>query len=201
MGSLFVVSAPSGAGKTTLCRRILSNLNDLAYSVSYTTRSPRSGEMDGRDYHFVSRETFREMIDRGAFLEWAEVFGRFYGTGRDWVASRLAEGLDVLVDIDVEGARQIKHNFPAAVLVFVLPPTMAELGRRLRDRGAETEQDLETRLNHAPKEIEARGMYDFLVVNDRLEQAENDLLTVIRAQRLRMDRAEGFWPRFFGKNS
>ena len=201
MGSLFVVSAPSGAGKTTLCRRILSNPNDLAYSVSYTTRSPRAGEKDGLDYHFVSRETFREMIDRGAFLEWAEVFGRFYGTGRDWVASRLDEGLDVLVDIDVEGARQIKNNFPAAVLVFVLPPTMAELDRRLRDRGTETEQDLETRLNHAAKEIEARDMYDYLVVNDRLEQAEADLRALIRAQRLRMDRAEGFWPRFLGRDS
>ena len=201
MASLFVVSAPSGAGKTTLCRRILSNLNDLAYSVSYTTRSPRFGEKDGVDYHFISREIFHEMIDRGAFLEWAEVFGRFYGTGRDWVASRLAEGLDVLVDIDVAGARQIKNNFPAAVLVFVLPPTMAELDRRLRDRGTETEQDLETRLNHAAKEIEARDMYDYLVVNDRLEQAEADLRGVILAQRLRMDRAEKFWPRFFGKDS
>ncbi|MEW5724856.1 MAG: guanylate kinase [Thermodesulfobacteriota bacterium] len=198
MGQLFVVSAPSGAGKTTLCRHLMESAPDLAYSVSYTTRPPRPGEKDGRDYHFVTPDRFKEMIGQGAFFEWAEVFGRYYGTGRDWVQARLGEGLDVLVDIDVEGARQIRSNFPGAVLIFVLPPTFRILEERLRRRHTETEVELAHRLSHARLEIEARDMYDYLVVNDRVDRAVDDLAAVIRAERLRLARARGFWPSFFG---
>ena len=197
MGSLFVVSAPSGAGKTTLNRRLRDVIPDLSYSVSFTTRPPRPGELNERDYFFISRPEFQGMIDRRAFLEWAEVYGQFYGTGRAWVEERLARGLDVLVDIDTQGARQIKANFPKAVLIFITPPSFAELRRRLRHRQTETETQMQTRLKRARDEIEARSMYDYLIVNDDLEQAVKDMVVVIRAERLRLDRAEAFWSRFF----
>jgi len=197
MGSLFVVSAPSGAGKTTLCLRVRQRILDLRYSISYTTRAPRVGEVDGRDYFFVSQDRFRSMIDQGAFLEWAEVFGRYYGTGRVWIEEQLSSGRDVLVDVDVEGARQIKSNFPQAVFIFILPPTFDELTRRLTGRHTETEDQMRIRLERAREEIGFRTMYDYLVVNDEIERAVGDLVTVIRAEGLRLDVGDRFWDAFF----
>lgn len=197
MSQLFVVSAPSAAGKTTLCRRLLESRPQLAYSVSFTTRPPRPGEEDGRDYFFVDRDRFQRMIEEKAFLEWAEVFGQFYGTGRDWVAGTLAAGQDVLVDIDIAGARQIKANFNDAVFIFIVPPSFEELTRRLRNRSTESEEQVRVRLNRAREEIEARHMYDYLVVNDSIDRALDDLQAVIRAERLRTSRSEPFWADFF----
>ncbi len=197
MGKLFVVSAPSGAGKTTLCRRVLEAVPDLRYSVSYTTRPPRPGEEHGRDYFFVSREVFQGMIDRGEFLEWAEVFGRYYGTGRGWVESQLEQGLDVLVDIDIAGARQIRERMPEAAFIFVIPPTFRELVRRLETRHTETDEQVRIRLARARDEFAALDMYDYLVVNDDLERATADLECLFRSERLRLERQRGFRRKFF----
>jgi len=196
MGRLFVVSGPSGAGKSTLCRRLLPLVPDLAYSVSFTTRPPRPGEEHGRDYFFVRQDRFREMIENRDFLEWAEVFGHLYGTGRKWVENRLAAGQDVLVDIDIAGARQIKGNFPSALFLFIVPPTFEELRSRLLLRRTETAEQMKERLNRARAEVEAREMYDFLIINHEIERAAADLAVVIRADRLRMIRTEKFWADF-----
>jgi guanylate kinase len=194
---LFVVSAPSGAGKTTLCSRLLERFPDLAYSISHTTRAPRPGEREGRDYFFVSRDQFLEMIDQGRLLEYAEVFGRYYGTSRKFVVDRLRSGQGVLADVDVIGARQIKNNYPDAVLIFIVPPTLAELERRLRNRGTESEADLSRRLNEARRELEVRDLYDYLVVNDEVDRAVDDLAAVVRAESIRMDQSGAFWSEFF----
>jgi guanylate kinase len=194
---LFVVSAPSGAGKTTLCSRLLERFPDLAYSISHTTRAPRPGEREGRDYFFVSRDQFLEMIDQGRLLEYAEVFGRYYGTSRKFVVDRLRSGQGVLADVDVAGARQIKNNYPDAVLIFIVPPTLAELERRLRNRGTESEADLSRRLNEARRELEVRDLYDYLVVNDEVDRAVDDLAAVVRAESIRMDQSGAFWSEFF----
>ena len=199
-GQLFVVSAPSGAGKTTLCRRLLETTTDLVYSVSTTTRAPRPGEEEGRDYFFVDREKFERMIAAGEFLEWAEVFGRFYGTTRAWVEARLDEGRDVLADVDVDGAAQLKKTFPQAAFIFIVPPTMAELERRLTSRSTETRSELERRLAGAVQEIKAAERFDFLVINDRLDEAAADLAAIVRVERLRPVRRTGFWANFFNRD-
>ena len=201
MGRLFVVSGPSGAGKSTLCRRLFQLIPDLAYSVSYTTRPPRPGEEHGRDYFFVSQDRFQEMIQNYDFLEWAEVFGHLYGTGRQWVENRLTAGQDVLVDIDIAGARTIKTNFPSALFIFIVPPTFEELKSRLLLRRTETEEQMADRLKRAQEEVQTREMYDFLIVNQEIEQAAADLAVVIRADRLRMARTKNFWAEFLGASA
>ncbi len=182
-GDLYVISAPSGTGKTTLCRMLLKQMNDVSFSVSHTTRAPRPGEVDGIDYHFVSREAFNAMIEQGAFLEWAEVHGHFYGTSREGVFRQLEDGLDVLLDIDVQGARQVKKSFPGAVMIFILPPTFQELEQRLRSRGTEDEANLRTRIENAKKEVLAAPEYDYILINDILEEALDDFKSIIKANR------------------
>ncbi len=182
-GDLYVISAPSGTGKTTLCRMLLKQMNDVSFSVSHTTRAPRPGEVDGIDYHFVSREAFNAMIEQGAFLEWAEVHGHFYGTSREGVFRQLEDGLDVLLDIDVQGARQVKKSFPEAVMIFILPPTFQELEQRLRSRGTEDEANLRTRIENAKKEVLAAPEYDYILINDILEEALDDFKSIIKANR------------------
>lgn len=199
MAKLFVISAPSGTGKTTLSRQLPDRVKDLVYSVSYTTREPRPGETDGRDYFFISRGRFQEMIDEGAFLEWAQVFGELYGTGRAWVEDQLSQGSDVLADVDTDGAKQIRANFSEAVFIFILPPTFAELGRRLRLRHTETKDQQAERLGRARAEIEARTMYNYLVINDGIEHALGGLAALVEAERLRLPRATEFWTRFFSQ--
>ena len=186
---LFVLSAPSGCGKTTMLRRVMEMLPGLAFSVSHTTRAPREGEVDGRDYHFVSREEFMALRDRqpSGFLEWAEVHGNFYGTGRDEVERQLAAGLDVILDIDVQGAAQVREN-AEPVTIFIAPPSLDELARRLRGRGTEDEATLSLRLANAAKEMEAAGSYDYLIVNDDLDQAVDSLRSVFVAERLKRRR-------------
>ncbi len=192
-GDLFVISAPSGTGKTTICRRILQEVPGVEFSVSYTTRPPRRGEVDGRDYHFVDTDIFQSMVEYGEFLEWARVHGNLYGTGRKDVLSRLEAGRDVLLDIDVQGARQVKAKYPRAVMVFILPPSLRELEDRLAGRGTEDRHGLEVRLENAAREMEAAREYDYAVVNDELARAVQDVEAIIRAARLRTERALSRW--------
>lgn len=185
-GKLFILSAPSGAGKTTLLKRVMADLPGLAFSVSHTTRLPRAGEVDGIDYHFVSRSRFEAMRDQGVFLEWAEVHGNLYGTSRPAVLSQLATGLDVILDIDVQGAAIILNSaaIPAASL-FISPPSLTELEQRLRGRETDSEETILLRLQNARKEIEAAADYEYLIVNDHLDQAIDTLRAIVIAERSR----------------
>ncbi|MDR2935683.1 MAG: guanylate kinase [Candidatus Adiutrix sp.] len=197
-GRFFVLSAPSGSGKTTVAGRLLARRPELVYSVSFTTRPPRPGEVDGRDYNFVTEARFRNMIKAGDFLEWTEVFGRFYGTGRPWVEERLKAGRRVLADLDVRGGKAVRALMPEAVLIFMTPPSAGELRRRLSGRRTESAQELERRLENAKAEIEASHIYDFLLINDRLEETVNGLEEIIFQGRGRRMAEAGAWgPVFF----
>lgn len=192
-GNLIVVSAPSGAGKTTLCGAILKSLDRIAFSVSFTTRRPRAGELDGVDYYFVSEEKFRDMIEKGEFAEWAIVHGNYYGTSRKIIDDLLEREVDVLLDIDVQGAKQIKKLYPEAVLVFIMPPSFEELKKRLYTRGAE---DIELRIKRAFEEMREYYLYEYVIINDNLERAISDLRAIIISERLRSER---FDPHFLDK--
>ena len=187
-GDLFIVSAPSGAGKTTLLKRLFEEVDGLVFSVSHTTRAPRPGEVHGRDYYFVAEAEFEAMLERGEFLEWAEVHGNFYGTSRGAVEDALRRGLDVVLEIDVQGARQVKEAFPQAVLVFIMPPSLEELERRLSSRGTEGEESLRLRLENARAEIRQARWYEYIIVNDVLEKAARVLASVVLARRARAER-------------
>ncbi|MEJ5360392.1 MAG: guanylate kinase [Desulfobacterales bacterium] len=182
-GRLFILSAPSGAGKTTLRRALLERLPDLAYSVSYTTRPPRATEVEGRDYHFVSREEFQEGIRRGRWAEWACVHGHYYGTSAEDLARELAAGKDVLLDIDVQGAACLVRRFPDSVTVFIEPPSLEELERRLRSRGTDSPEAIALRMRNAVREMAARERYRHVVVNDRLADAVDELVRILTARR------------------
>ena len=185
-GQLFILSAPSGAGKTTILKKVMAQVAGLVFSVSHTTRSPRSGEQNGVDYFFVSVAEFLEMRKQDLFLEWAEVHGNFYGTSRPAVLQQLQQGQDVVLDIDVQGAGIIrKSKAVAAVSVFVAPPSLVELERRLRGRGTDSNETIELRLQNAAMEMKAASGYDYLVINDELEQAVATLQAVIIAERSR----------------
>ena len=187
-----VLSAASGTGKTTLSHLLLDSDRSLVLSISTTTRAPRGSEEHGVDYHFVDVASFEAMIARGAFIEHARVHGNHYGSSREWTEAQLAQGRDVLFDIDVQGGRQIKKLFPEAVLIFILPPTMDELEGRLRRRGTDSDEVIERRLAAARAEItEGLRDYDYLVINERLDQALGDLSAIVRTHRIRSaDRSE-----------
>ncbi len=182
-GNLYVVAAPSGAGKTTLVRLLLE-AEPVRLSISFTTRAPRPGEEDGREYHFVDTATFRAMIERQEFLEWAEVHGNFYGTSKKWIADQLAVDADVLLEIDWQGAQQVRKQFPEAIGVFILPPSMAELERRLTGRGTDAADVIARRLAAAQAEMRHVGEFDYVIINNQLEEALLDLRAVVRASRL-----------------
>ena len=184
-GSIIVVSAPSGSGKTTLIKRLLAAIPGLQFSVSYTTRPPRHGEKDGRDYNFVNREEFERMIQAGEFVEWAEVVGHHYGTARKQLRAAEEAGEDILLDIDVQGHRQVRTKLPEAVSIFILPPSFQELERRLRRRRSDTPEVIERRLKNARREIGHWKEYDFLVVNDKLRSATKALRAVVEAAKVR----------------
>lgn len=187
-GTLFVVSAPSGAGKTSLCREMLTIFPNLSLSISYTTRPRRNGEQDGKDYYFVSREGFDRMVDDGAFAEWAEVHGNYYGTSRTILQQALEAGSDVLLDIDFQGAAQLRESRLDGVFVFILPPSMSELRSRLEGRNTDSRDVIEQRMINARAEISQASQFDYLVVNDHFEQAVDRLRSIILAESMRTSR-------------
>lgn len=187
-GIIFIVSAPSGAGKTTLTRRTVEAFPDLSLSVSYTTRPPRANEVDGQDYHFIGEEQFFHLRDSGALAECAQVHGFFYGTPRAPLEEALAAGRDVILDIDVQGARQIKRAYPEAVSIFILPPSWEELEARLRGRRTEEESTIARRLKRAREEAKELPLYDYWIVNDELERAVDTLKAIIIAEQARVSR-------------
>ena len=184
-GHLYIVTAPSGAGKTTLVRLLLENDPDISVSISPSTRAPRSGERDGVEYHFVSVPDFLEKVRNDAFLEWAEVHGNYYGTSRSGIEAALLAGQDVLLEIDWQGAQQVRALFPAAIGVFVLPPSLDELERRLRARATDTAETIARRVAAAREEMRHVAEFDYIIINDKLQHALHDLLAVVRATRLR----------------
>lgn len=188
-GKLFVISAPSGAGKTTLLKKVMNTLPGLVFSISHTTREPRQGEKDGVDYHFVSKGQFLDMIDRELFLEYAEVHDNFYGTSKDAIGMQLEDGLDVVLDIDVQGAAILrKKGQPEATHIFISPPNLYELERRLRGRGTESEEIIKLRLKNAETEIKAAREYEYLIINEKIDAAAHLLASIILAERARSHR-------------
>lgn len=190
-GLLFVVSAPAGCGKDTILEQLFARTDTAGYSVSATTRAPREGEVDGVHYHFKTREQFEQMIRSGEVLEYTEYCGNYYGTPKKGVEELTSQGRDVILKIEVEGAMNIKRLFPECCLVFILPPSLAELERRLRKRGTETEEKIIARTEQARREIELAENYDYLIVNGELSAAVDDLLAVLRAEKLRRVRCGG----------
>jgi guanylate kinase len=190
MSTVFIVSAPSGSGKSTLVSRILTEVKDLMFSISYTTRKPRGSEKDGQSYRFVSREEFEAMIARGEFLEWAQVFGNYYGTHRGILEVAQSEGKDLVLDIDVQGARQLKVTVPEAVTVFILAPSKQILEQRLRARGEDRDEVIKRRLKEAAEEIRNYGAYDYVLINRDLEESADVLGAIVRAERARRSRIE-----------
>lgn len=187
-GSLFIISAPSGAGKSTLVNALLLQDAGLSLSISHTTRAPRAGEADGRDYHFVSREVFLAMRSRGEFLESAEVHGNLYGTSRVWIEVRMTAGHDIVLEIDCQGAEQLRKQFPEAVAVFILPPSMTELERRLRGRGTESDEVIARRLEGASREMQRVRQFDYVIINSSFSEALGLLQAVVVAARQRVAR-------------
>lgn len=190
MTTVFIISAPSGSGKSTLVSRLLNHVPRLMFSVSYTTRKPRGTEVDGQSYHFVCREDFEAMLQRDEFLEWAEVFGNYYGTHRSVLDRARAEGKDLVLDIDVQGARQLKCKIPEAVTVFILAPSREILEQRLRARSEDRDDVIERRLREAADEIRNYNAYDYVLINRDLEESDNILGSIVRAERVRRTRIE-----------
>lgn len=187
-GTLYVITAPSGAGKTSLVRELVKTTNDIIVSVSYTTRPPRPGETDGIDYNFVDKDTFLAMRDEQAFLEYAQVFDNFYGTSKPWLEKQLNDGVDVILEIDWQGAQQVRSLFPEAIGIFILPPTRETLLQRLRSRGQDSAEVIERRSLEAIIEMSHHEEFEYLIINDDFQTALDDLKSVIRAQRHRTPR-------------
>lgn len=185
---VIVVSAPSGAGKTSLCQEAVRRVPGLAHSVSYTTRAPRSHEVGGRDYHFVAEVAFQQMVKADGFAEWAIVHGHHYGTSRDLLETQLAAGHDVILDVDTQGAAQLRQVYPEGVFVFVLPPSWEQLEQRLRNRRSDASEEIERRLRQARDEMKYFAEYDYVIINDVLERAVGDLCAIIAAERCRSPR-------------
>ncbi len=190
MSIVFIISAPSGSGKSTLVSRLMHSLEGLYFSISCTTRAPRKGEKDGENYRFVTREEFLRMRDSGGLLEWAEVFGNYYGTPRAALDEAQRLGRDLVLDIDVQGAAQLKKQLPEAVTIFILPPSRAELEKRLRSRSLDEDEVIRRRLRDASREIANYSAYDYILVNDRLDGAAEKLKGICLAERCRRQRAE-----------
>lgn len=190
-GTLFVVSSPSGGGKGTIIQHVLDVVENLSYSVSYTTRAPRLKEVDGREYFFVSRDTFEDMVAAGEFLEWACVHGNFYGTAKNQILAETAAGSDIILEVDVQGAASVRQLLMDSVSIFILPPSYDVLRERLIARGTDTPPELEIRLRNAPQELRQYSAFDYVIINDRIEKAVNQLASIIYAERARCMRQEG----------
>ncbi|NHQ84772.1 guanylate kinase [Iodobacter sp. HSC-16F04] len=187
-GNLFVVTAPSGAGKTTLVAALLAADQNVQLSVSFTTRAARPGEVDGKDYHFVSREVFEQMIHNGDFLEHAEVYGNYYGTSQTWINTAIATGRDILLEIDWQGAAQVRRLFPEAIGLFILPPSVEILEQRLKNRGKDSDEVIERRMRVAKEEISHVEEFDYVIVNEHIDEAVRDIVSAVRAERLKLHR-------------
>ncbi|MDO9565878.1 MAG: guanylate kinase [Candidatus Desulfaltia sp.] len=181
MRKLFIISAPSGAGKTTLCREVMKRFKDITYSISYTTRMPRNGERDGIDYYFITKEEFKRKIENNKWAEWAEVYGNFYGTSAEFLDTCLASGKRILLDIDVQGTMQIKKLYPDSITIFIMPPSLEALKTRLKSRGTDTRQVVERRLEAAKKEMEKKDLYRHVIINDQLSRAVSELIKIIES--------------------
>ena len=184
-GTLIVVSGSSGVGKSTVIAQVLARRTDIHFSVSFTTRAPRPGEIDGVNYHFVSRETFEEMIAQGEFLEYAEYVGNYYGTSMEVIRQQIDLGSDVLLDIEVQGAAKVRARLDQGVFIFIIPPSFAELSRRLHDRGTDSEEKIQRRLETARQEMKQVIHYDYLVVNDEVDHAADEVLSILEAESCR----------------
>lgn len=198
-GQLFIVAAASGAGKTTLVRQLLAREPDIRLSISYTTRAPRPGEENGREYHFVSAAQFQAMIAADDFLEWAQVHGNYYGTSKRWIVTERAAGRDVLLEIDWQGAQQVRRVFPDAIGVFILPPSMEELTRRLTGRGTDSAEVIARRLAAAREEMSHVGEFGYVIINDDLQTALSDFVAVVRATRLQLETQRLRHPELFAR--
>jgi len=190
MTTVFIVSAPSGSGKSTLVEKLIERVCNLRFSVSYTTRRPRGTEQDGRDYFFIPLAEFERRIAQGEFLEWAEVFGNYYGTHKGELQRASDEGMDLVLDIDVQGARQLKEKIPAAVTIFILPPSRQILEQRLRARSQDAGDVIERRLQEAAEEIRNYSQYDYVLVNREVEASVDNLVSIVKAVRSRRERME-----------
>ena len=179
-GNLFIVSAPSGAGKTTLCREVLKQIKGMEYSVSYTTRMPRKGEENKIDYYFITKEAFKEKIKSGKWAEWAEVYGNFYGTSAEFLDARLTAGINLLLDIDVQGTIQIRKKYPDSITIFIMPPSLKTLRTRLESRGTDNQHTIEMRLSIAEKEMKKKDLYRHIIINDNLSTAVSELIRAIK---------------------
>ena len=182
-GCLFIISGPSGAGKTTLRQVVLNRFKNILYSVSYTTRSPRTGEQDGVDYNFTTTDEFSEGIKNGKWTEWAEVHGNFYGTSSDFIGTALAAGKDILLDIDVQGTLQVLKQFPDSITIFIMPPSLQTLKDRMESRGTDSEQVMLKRLRNAEKEMGKKDLYRYIIVNDKLPEAISEIISIIEKYR------------------
>lgn len=187
-GRFYVISAPSGTGKTTLLKRIMGEFPQMKFSVSYTTRPPRPGEKEGLDYHFVSRDEFQKMIQAGAFAEWTEVHGNYYGTSRTFLEECLARDVDVILDIDTQGAEQIHKRYRDGVFIFILPPGIGDLKERLTRRGSESQEMIDLRLRNASKEIKKMDSYDYVVINEQINDAIERIKAIIIAEKCKRKR-------------
>jgi guanylate kinase len=183
IGHLFIISAPSGAGKTTIAKAVLKQFTDMCYSISYTTRKPRAGERDGVDYHFVSKQDFKKGINKDRWAEWAEVYGNYYGTSAEFIEKNLSSGCDILLDIDVQGTLQILKQYPDSVTIFILPPSLSALRKRLEMRGSDSQAVIEKRLENAKKEMAQKKMYRHTIVNDELSAAIDELCAIFNKYR------------------
>ena len=191
-GTLVVVSGFSGAGKGTVLAQVLARRPDLYFSVSFTTRPPRQGEQDGVNYHFVTREEFQARIDRGEFLEYAEYVGNYYGTSMQVIREKLEQGIDVILEIEIQGAAKVREKMPEAVSLFLVPPSFEELSRRLRSRGTDSEEKIQQRLEVARREVREIEQYDYIVVNDTVDRAVEEILAILTAEGCRKERRLGF---------
>jgi len=196
-GFLMVISAPSGTGKTTLCKRLLAEFSDLHFSVSCTTRPPRKGEKDGKDYHFVSVEDFKDRLARDEFVEWEEIYGHLYGTSRQGIEEVIKQGYDIVLDIDPKGARNVKNMYPDAVFIFIMPPSIDILRERLRKRGSEADDVIQVRFDKAMEEIRANEWYDYVVFNEIVTDSVEVLRSVYIAERHRWSRLQGRIDNFY----
>ena len=190
-GTLFVVSSPSGGGKGTIIRHVLACVENLSYSVSFTTRAPRPGEVDGREYFFISRETFDEMVGAGEFLEWACVHGNYYGTSKRQIIEETGAGADIILEVDVQGAASVRQLLMDSVSIFILPPSYEILRERLIARGTDTPEELEVRLRNAPEELKQYSAFDYVIINDEIHRAAGQLASIIYAERARCMRQDG----------